>query len=497
MRKHLSIVSMLLVLILLASCGAGHKNTSPPTEPVSQSTPDYDFAGETVRFLVNGQETGSNSLHCRSIALPDGADLSYEINSAIEERNKAVEKDLHVKIELTEITETEQLTQALLASATTGLHTYDVVSGCQYYDIGIPFLGDGKGTLLDLNQLSEEEHGLVLTASYWDKTLSEAMSHNGKMYWVTGDLSLSYLGGLSVSFVNKTLWDRYAKHISELPKAEGESDIYKLVDKKLWTMDLISEISKMIYVDNDVNNKINIGDTVGYISYVAGLDNYMTDVLAAGAGLTYTVYNEAGVPEVGFLNIRSSLFANKLLKQYTESNALLVDPKDGVEPLSVFAKGNVLMIPGYMYQAETLCQDMTDTYIALPPPLLMWGEEYTSGRNGEISMYGIPASAKEANRVLLATATLERMARASKDVRMAYYSSVLRASTEANNQFASLELVDNVCRYDFTLLWAGEIDSPPYWYFRQTCTIRNWTEHRYQKDWSGYVAQLWERLNTP
>ena len=88
------------------------------------------------------------------------------------------------------------------------------------------------------------------------------------------------------------------------------------------------------------------------------------------------------------------MFANKLIKLYNESNALLIAWQDKYI-VELFGEGNILMTPNYMYQAEFDLTEMTDTYVVLPSPLLMEGENYTSCLGDSVSQYGIPYTTKE------------------------------------------------------------------------------------------------------
>lgn len=516
MSKFTKYLSLALAILMLASClvacGGGEKKneTKKPTggeetpgglvSDIPESIRDLDLKGETINFVVCGgdEDMEDDSMQSRSIAPFDEEDLSYAVNSALVDRNREVENLLNVEINLKKVTGMQALATHLGETLFIGLAEYDVVAGYQYFDVGLT-VGENAGMFLNYNTMTEEENRINIDADYWDKNLYDIMTYKDCSFWVTGDLSQNWVGCVTVSFVNKTLWDRYSAKIAEIPAAKGLTDIYEIVDQKLWTIDLVSEISKAIYVDNNSNEKIDLGDTVGFISYTPSLNTIMTDVLAAGAGITYSSLNDEGVPEIDFYNQRTSLFANKLLKLYTESNALLIAWQDKYI-VELFGEGNILMTPNYMYQAEFDLTEMTDTYVVLPAPLLMAGENYTSCLGDSVSQYGIPYTTKEEGKLTAATATLEAMAFYSKKmVTPVYYDQMLKGRythVEAGDrQGEMIDMIRNSTFSDFAMIWSNSIGNLT-WFFRQSCTDRKLASKvaAQESSWTTNLATLLEEI---
>ena len=513
MKKIIKALSLLMALLMLAACfaacGGGNGNDGDSDGPQETTDPEIlafrermgklDFEGETISFIVTGgdEDMEDDTLQSRSIALFDTTDLSYAVDSAIVSRNTAVEKEINVKIDLKKCVGMQALSSTLQETLSTGLHEYDIVAGYQYFDIGLT-IGENAGNFLNYETIDEEDNYIHLDQPYWDSYLYDAMTYKECAFWVTGDLSQTWVGSVSVSFVNKTLWDKYADTIATLKPAHGISDIYEIVDKGYWTMDLIIEISKAIYSDDNDNDKIDLGDTVGYASYSPSLNTTMTDVLAAGAHITFSEMKD-GVPTMSFKNNRTNLFASKLYSLYTSSKALLMEWQDKYI-VELFAEGKILMTPNWMTRAETDLTEMTDIYLVLPPPLLIEGEKYTTQYGDSVSQYGIPYTTRDiADKVAAATATLETMAFYSKKmITPVYYDQMLKGrythvDADSQKQAEIIDMIRDSKYTDFAMLWSNKMGNLT-WFFRQSCTSNNLISEIESKN-SAWINNLQKLLD--
>jgi len=437
---------------------------------------DAYFKDETVRFLVCSNDY-FDSLCARSIAPED--DTSFSVNNAVLERNKILASTLGVKVAM-DVKSTEDFGSEMLTVKTTGIHHYDVVSNNSSSNFSAAFLGDCKGSLLDLNSIDPAENYLDLDAPYWDKALYDAASYNGHAYWITGELSQSYIGGMHAFFVNKTLWDENEELIAALPSAKGESNLYALYNKGLWTLDLVCEISNAIYLDADNDGKLSYEDRYGYADY-----GYGTDVLAAGAGVRSLEKKGETLYESSFNSNRSRFFAAKLIKLYTDSRALNLNFNSGMEEvIDRFSKGNVLMIGHTLSEAEGYLNIMEDGYVIMPPPMLSPNDPtgYVTGLWNNFSMYAIAATAKTEGRVQLITATLEYMACLSYlNVTPVYFEELMlginqNATSKAkDNQVRILNALVDHCQPDSGMLWYQHLNDPMR-LFRTVSTSRNLPE---------------------
>ena len=536
MSKTLRLLSLLLVLITVVGCFAAcggssekknnntnnnntnnnnnNNNNNGGSVDVEEGGIDFivkgnvtdkigkqDFGGKTIKFVVTGADFAEEegSLQTRSIALMAKDDTSYEVNSAIIDRNKQVETELNVKIKLEYSVTMQALSEHLTPLLATQMHTYDVVAGYQYFDIGLT-LGDNVGAFLNYESMDPEKNFIDMSAPYWDSYMYDTMMYKDCAFWITGDLSLSWVSGVTVSFVNKTLWDQYTSVISEC--TGGITDLYELVEKKMWTIDLISDISKKLWVDKNSNEIVDYDDIVGFISYKNTLNCIMTDVLAAGAGINYSTRNDDGVPEMSFDDRRTLGFATKLYTLYNNSNALLVDWDEEKYVVEMFAEGRVLFTPNYLHQAESSLREMTDTYLVLPPPLLLKGEDYTTCLGDNVSQYGIPSTTLKQGDLAATTATLEAMAFYSNQmVTPVYYDKMLKGRfthvESGDKQASMISMIRKSTFSDFAMVWSNQLGNVT-WFFRQECLNRRISEKIASQEgaWRSNLTTLLEDIES-
>ena len=468
---------------------------------VSDKIGKQDFGGKQIKFVVTGAswDKEEGSLQTRSIDLRPLDDDTYEVNSAILDRNAQVEKELNVDIVLEYTVSMQALSDHLTPLLATKIHTYDVVAGYQYFDIGMT-LGDNIGTFLNYENIDPAKNFIDMSAPYWDSTMYETMKYKDCAFWITGDLSLSWVSGVTVSFVNQTMWDQYIDIIKQY--TGGITDLYELVEKKMWTIDLVSEISKNIWQDTNNNEVVDYGDVVGFISYKDTLNCIMTDVLAAGAGISYSTLDADGVPTMSFYNNRTNLFANRLNKLYTQSNALLVDWDDDKYVVEMFGEGNVLFTPNYLHQAESSLREMTDTYLVLPPPLLLKGENYTTCLGDNVSQYGIPTTTAKDGDLAATTATLEAMAFYSNQmVSPVYYDKMLKgrftALESGDKQAGMIDLIRKSTFSDFAMVWSNQLGNVT-WFFRSNCLNNRLTQQvkAQETSWRNKLTTLLEDIES-
>ena len=513
LRKALCLLlATMMVALTLLACGddgetatSGGTQTSGKPDAVSSGnlpqdgddTPNipselYFDDHPEIRFIVtNGDSNSGEELPARSIDIDEDADMGYDVNKAVNDRNNKVEEQLGVSIVLKQVVDMSHLSETLQPILLSGLDEYDVVSGFEYYDIGITLDSSTSGTFLNYNAIPEDEMYIDVTKPYWDDDLYNELAYNGAAYWISGDLSQAWVGSIYVSFVNKRIWELYAEQIKQMT---GSSDIYKIVEDGKWTLDLWCELSRMAYVDSNANEMVDEGDQVGYMTYKPNLGSIMSDGLAGGSHVTYTKW-EDGVPQVDFFNDHNTEFAGKLYRLYYESNALLIDGAVAEQYLlTTWAEGKSLFTVNLLSNSELYLNDMNDDYYIVPVPKLNEDQaEYTTVNHDSISLYGIPASCEH---VAATTATLELMAYYSyKLVTPAYYDVALKERYSRDPKTA--EMVDQIRESlysDFVALWAEECGGCTH-FLRTNINKHFASEARTkQRTWQRQLEKLLEKI---
>ena len=448
---------------------------------------DLKFEGTPIRFFINAGDsnaTSDESLQLRSIMIDEEADMAYGINKAVVTRNQTVEDRLGVKIEVAATCGMQEAVADLQPILLGGSDEYDVISGYQYFDLGIA-LGETAGTLLNYNKIADEDMYIDPTKPYWDTDCFNELAYKGAAYWITGDLSQNWVSTMFVTFVNANLWKQYEEAIKSLT---GYTDIYELVYAGKWTLDLFIELSRQVYVDVNHNDKVDHEDIVGFAAYQPCLDNSFVDGLAAGSHITYSTKVD-GVPQLDFFNDHSVLFADKLSQLFNESSAGIF-LEDDRWLMEYFAEGNILLCVTGLNNSEQYLADMKDDFYVVPAPKLNEEQDsYYTQIYDSVSQYAIPTSCTH---VPATTATLELLGYYSKKlVTPEYYDIALKERyTRDEKAAAMIDFIHDTVYSDFCVLWSEKLGGTT-WFFRQNTSKRFASlAKQKQKQWTNTLAKL-------
>ena len=169
----------------------------------------------------------------------------------------------------------------------------------------------------------------------------------------------------------------------------------------------------------------------------------------------------------------------------------------------MFAEGNILMTPNYMNKAESDLTEMTDTYVVLPPPLLLAHDKYSTCYGDSCSQYGIPYTTKREGKLAAATATLEAMAFYSyKLVTPVYYDLMLKGrythvDVDSQKQAEIIDDIRDAKFTDFAMIWSNSLGNLT-WFFRENCTSDSITTatKKQQTTWEAKMDDLLEDIES-
>lgn len=357
--------------------------------PYLDSLPEtYDMGGRTFNFYL--ADVSHIDLGKRSI-VPDEENLGDQVNDAVYRRNQRLHERFNCEIMLAYSTGQENLVEDIRTVVSSGTADYDVAVGYQAYSIAAA----AEGLFRNL----ADSASLDFDQPWWAGELISNMGYGGKFYWCTGDITLKYLGGVSVTYVNQRILNEY------LP---GE-DLYTYVDEGTWTIDRMNMLTEGIYDDLNANGKADIEDQYGFMISVED----PIDAMAVGAGISYTVYNENGVPSIFLDEERMVSFYEKILSLFVKNaNAFRCPGDDNKTYMTTWSRGNVLFGINKLYMTEYYFREMEDDYLILPLPKLDENQdEYRTATHDGVAIYGIPATAERTDDTEM---MLEAMAADSK-----------------------------------------------------------------------------------
>ncbi len=204
----LSLIMLLIFAIFLSACSDSaeimqttekkEESTVPETTPVG---PDYtdntdrDLDGDEINILAWKDAT---LLEFES----GGVMQSISYGEAVSRRNQIVETRLDCKLAFSYSTGTPEDNESFVKKIESG-GEYDIFAA---HNRVVPMLAL-KGLTAELNSLSNAK-GLDLSMPWWPEKLSENLSVDGKLYFVTGDISLNFINSLGVLFGNKALIEK-------------------------------------------------------------------------------------------------------------------------------------------------------------------------------------------------------------------------------------------------------------------------------------------------
>lgn len=281
---------------------------------------------------------------------------------------------------------------------------YDIVAGYQYYSVRLA----SEGILLNLNNLPN----LDFTQPYWSQRMIEGMSYADNAYWCTGDLSLRYIGGMYVTFVNKTIWGDYYPDI----------DPYDLALNGEWTLDTLNEMTANVYDDLNNNGKKDSDDVFGMLFNIG---HNTCDGLMISSDIKFSEWDDDGIPYLDYDTDRIVGFCEKLNDIAYNNDGVLSWGSSDEDVLKKFAEGTAMCTPTRLYYSEIHFREMEDDFAVLPMPKYDAEQEnYVTTIHDGTTLFGIPITN---SKIEATTIVLEALAAESyRTVTPNYYEMALK-----------------------------------------------------------------------
>jgi len=476
------ILLLSMMLTLAVACGGSETTNKKPNETTAPTTEDPNTPNTTTPEVTTTTPTaqlaypvqledikesledtivqfvyvegGSGTYTADSIWIDEETAGEIDaVDQQIIDRNNRVYEDLGITI--------EAFTDPTLDIA--GLQTFaktyfdvqdpglDVYCGYQYYDLKVALTGH----LLNLNTIVNENRETIIdiTQPYWATNYINSITYNDLLYWVTGDLSLRYTGGLYCTFVNLDLYDMYVRS-----NYDGKS-IYDIVNEKKWTMQTMLDMADMVDEDTDGNGAASAGDRLGVIFEASDC----LDGLAFGCKISFstksTTQGKDTIAVALNTDKRAAKFADYISTMWGSLYAFGMPDVDSANMMPIFAEGTALFAFNKIYQSSVYLSDM-ERFAIIPTPMLDESQgDYASGAHDGLTIFGI---SKYSNCPLASAAALELMAYyGSLLVTPTYVESVLKGS-ETIHDPESIAMIDKIRAgfdSDFVAAWSEKISN--------------------------------------
>ena len=458
--RGIQTIALLLVLALLlpviVSCGESKPNADTETQPAApvaepapgetppaetepaEEEPVYlddlpekmDFDGYKLRFLTF-RET-------KSIELDEESDnIGDVVNEAYWKRNKALEERCNAGLTIGE--QTESFTMAATQAVQSGTDDYDVFCGHCMFTVGLA--ADGK--MLKLND-SDAWDVIDTEKPYWSQLLIENINYKDNIFWISGDMTHTFISDIYGMFVNATLWDIYCP----------DQSVYDLVREGEWTLDKMAGIAEGIYRDVNANNRRDDGDLYGTIIQ----QGHNINGMLIASGVQYTGIDEDGNYSI-ILNSEHTVDAfMKLHNMYVKSEyANIFDNFDyyTIAP-QMLSEDRVLFCPHTLDLVENgLIRDMESDYRIIPLPKYDTTQEnYIVNQYDGVAIYGLPTSVPKKKVEMIATILEATCSMTSKLVIPVYYDVALKNKYSRDPESAEMiDLIHSIITADFSFNW--------------------------------------------
>ncbi len=360
------ILSMLLVLAMaavlclsLASCDDEEERTASGdvSDVGGFLNEPKNFGGETITIVTHKDEG-----YVGPQIAPE--ELNDEpVNDAFYNRNLLIEEQYGIKIEVVQV---DDVVETVRTNCASNLDDYQVaVTGVHHMaPLGV------EGLLWDFRTVAG--NNMHLDEAWWDQTVMEDLTLNGKTWFVTGD-----------AFVvdDESTWAVYFN--KDLVKSYGVEDPYQKVRDGKWTIDTMYEMAKLVHKQNGSTKSFDpeVGDVWGIVvqsydmpAFMVGCGQVMVDT--SGDTPQFQIGNEGSIN--AFLKVTDLM--------YDDKNCGVADFygswDSGVyaQEAQIFANGNALFMPGAIstVSGETM-REAEINYGILPLPKLNEDQEkYTS-----------------------------------------------------------------------------------------------------------------------
>lgn len=368
--------SMLLVLMLLSvlcacnptdpnadTSGANKDDTSygevdfDDRANVKDGLPETDWAGKTYTILQRTETEYEFGVEEMGVSTVN--DLIYERDAVIEERFnvKIVSKPVNGGWGVH-----EDFIDYVRDTVASGTVDYDVVAG---YAAIIPTL-IAEGVFIDWNEVPY----IDLERDWWSQDLVDELTINGKLYLLSGDISLKFWESMQGMFFNKTIAEN-----------AGIEDLYQVVRDGEWTFDKMVEVIRAANVEDDNP------DTKIY-GYVSGLTTQV-DVYQDAFNIPVTTKDADGKP---YFTVNQEKTYTALQKVYDLicGSTYFYKAEDQTNSLEFFGQNRALFMPNQLGDGSVLNTYECNFGILPMPKYDVEQESYNSTCRDDYSLMAVP-----------------------------------------------------------------------------------------------------------
>ncbi|MBO5306098.1 MAG: hypothetical protein J6B12_04980 [Clostridia bacterium] len=419
MRK-IRIMSLVLALLMVAACfiGCGNETTDTTRAPETDA-PDYVDDG-TVTNTQNRHNVKDNVptdlrfdgeemvFFVRDGDFANEMDVEKTINDTLTDavfyRNSTVEERLGVEIRQIEQTWGNTWNPTLRNAVLTKSGDYDAAAiyasqssalateGIYYNVLDLPYMEFSK--------------------PWWNKSIINETELFNTVYFLAGDITISQTSWGVTLFFNKDLFNEFY--------ATQNINLYDEVRAGTWTIDRMYELTSNVWVDQNSDGTLNVGDVYGF-QFANSAGDGAADAWVTATGVDITTMVD-GYPEITFYDEHTVEAFEKLRKLHLQNAGTLIG--NGNTPTEDFIAGNQLFTRQFLGSGKDF-RNMSDDYGVVPLPKFDEAQENYRTIAANIASFVVVLSTVENTEKV--GAVLELMAAETyKQVTPAFFDTVLK-----------------------------------------------------------------------
>lgn len=366
-------------------------DTLDARQSVADDIPELDFKGEVFRMLY--QERYTTDAYSE--------ELNGEIlNDTIYYRNQNVSERFNVTI-VPIVSQESALTGMLINSVNAGDDEFDLYMGHALYS-GTAALNGMFINWYDIEYID-------FTKPWFPPFAINELTLNGRMYMTVSDMCLSLVSNVYCMYFDKIGVDSY-----------GLPNIYDLVLDGKWTVDMLDQLTKDVYVDINGSDTRDENDFYGFVTEQT---NAMPAYLFASNIPVANFYDDMTI-DVVFDSEKTSNLLDKLRK-LVNTNIGTYKSSDSDSIIKSFNDGNALFLNAVLNNSVSSFRERENDYGIIPYPKYdEIQENYYTIAGGSVTALAIPKTVQNTAKIGAVTAAL--CAESWKNVLPAYYDIVLK-----------------------------------------------------------------------
>ena len=443
MRKHSSVISLLLLTSLIVSCGesavpdettSGQTTAEVSSERPVNDLPDIKLDNYEFRVLKNEYDAAAYTTALIAVDSENG-DV---INDIVYKRNQALSEKYAFTVSV-------NIQDDPVSVLRTSVNAGDDICDMAIFNLqtGAKLIKDSY--FLDLNDLRY----IDLSRDYYDQNLIRDLSIGNKYYFVSGDILFSDDDALTVTMYNRAMGDNY-----------GIENLYDVAYAGKWTIDVMRENMKKVIQDVDGDGSFHENDVVGLI--YAG-DSKIMPYLAAG-GARFIEKDKDDYP-------RLVTDTNRLQSIYDKMQSILTTPGEAISwtedtantiptLVTMIDDGHTLFQNMILSQIRRFYRDINIDFGLLPMPKFDEDQEtYSTYYNAATIQVGyVPVTVTDTD---TAGFIIEALSSNSKELTSGYYKTCLEAKyTRDKESYDMIELAKENIVIDMAYLYGfGDLTS--------------------------------------